>query len=266
MDQEELTFVQRIGFNLVGQVATDILPPPFRGAQAASSDLTKRPRINIGAFSMDGGDHSGGVDVLRRNAAVVDALLGTRAWRAESRFFPASPHSQLEVIRSIKQCIESPDVAETFLIDPYLGSKALQRVVLQQGNESVKLTIVVSPAGVDPDADSLDATCAPGRHVENLVRTADALSGALCGDIEIIHLQRGGGTRQAFHDRHLGLVGRDGVPRVFLLSNSLSKAADDWPFTVAEVDTLTSWRIASYVAGLQAGFEESGRRIQATSV
>lgn len=265
MDQEELTFIQQIGFSLVGRGATDILPPPFRAAQAAS-DLTERPRINTGAFSMGGGDRSGGFDALRRNSVIVDALVGARDWRAESRFFPASPHSQIEVIRWIKQCIESPDVAEAFLIDPYLGSEALQRVVLRQGNESVKLTIVVSPADVDPDADSLDTTCTPGRHVENLIRTADALTGALCGDIEIIHLQRGGGTRQAFHDRHLGLVGRNGVPRVFLLSNSLSKAAGDWPFTVAEVDTLTSWRIASYVAGFKSGDEESGRQIQATPV
>jgi hypothetical protein len=107
MDQEELTFVQQIGINLVGLGATDILPPPFRGAPPAD-DLTERPRINTGSFSIGGEGRSDGIGVLRHNAAVIDAFVGSRDWRAESRFFPASSHSQLEVIRWIKQCIERP--------------------------------------------------------------------------------------------------------------------------------------------------------------
>jgi hypothetical protein len=102
----------------------------------------------------------------------------------------------------------------------------------------------VLPANIDPNAESTDVIAAPGKHVADLVAAADAHVDQLCGEIEIIHVERGSGTRQAFLDRYLGLVSRDGTPTVYLLSNSLSKAAGDWPFTVAEIDTPTSWRIA----------------------
>jgi hypothetical protein len=265
IDQEEQFFGQRIGMQLVGQGVADVLPPPFRAAPA-SGDLVERRRVHTGAFSIDGGDRSGGFDVMRRNADAFDVLAGRRGWKGESRFFPAGRDPQLEVIRWIKKRIEDPDVVEAFLIDPYLGTEALKRVVLRHGDESVKLTIVVSPADIAPDESTTEATCAAGEHVAHLIKEADALGDKLCGGIEIVHVQRGGGTRQAFHDRYLGLIGRDGKPRVFLLSNSLSKAAGDWPFTVAEVDTPTSWCIAAYVAAVADGNDEGGKQLQAATV
>lgn len=265
IDQEQLSFTQSIGISLRGQEGVDLLPPPFRSAPA-SGDLVERPRVNTAAFSIAGGGRSGGFDVMRDNAEAIASLAGRDGAKLESRFFPPGQEPQLEVIRWIKEKIEGSDVTEAFLVDPFLGTEALKRVVLRHGNESVKLTIVVSPANVDPDAADMDATGVAGRHIANLVKEADALASQLCGAIEIIHVQRGSGTRQAFHDRYLGLVGRDGTPRVFLLSNSLSKAAGDWPFTVAEVDTPTAWRIAAYIAAVAEGKDEGGKDLKATTI
>ena len=38
------------------------------------------------------------------------------------------------------------------------------------------------------------------------------------------------GNEKAFHDRYLLLYPHEGPAKVFLLSNSLNKAAGDWPY------------------------------------
>jgi hypothetical protein len=253
IDQENQNFTQQIGVNLIGQGVKDILPIPF-GAARAVGDLVARPRINTSVFSIDGHGRSGGFDAMRDNAAAFDALAGAGGWRSECRFFPAGVDAQVDVIRWIKTKMESPNVREAFLIDPFLGADALRRVVVRQGNESVKLTILVSPGNIAPDAATTDVTTSPGQHVDDLVETARSLADELCGEIEIFHVQRGVGTRQAFHDRYLGLVQRDGTVRVYLLSNSLNRAAGVWPFAFAELDTPTAWQIAAYVTDLRKGY------------
>jgi hypothetical protein len=89
--------------------------------------------------------------------------------------------------------------------------------------------------------------------LQKLVATANAWSDRLCGNIIIVHVKRGEVARQAFHDRYLCLVDQDGIPTVYSLSNSLSKAAGDWPFAVSELNRVTSWRVYRYVQDLLRG-------------
>jgi hypothetical protein len=47
-----------------------------------------------------------------------------------------------------------------------------------------------------------------------------------------------------------------GVPTAYLLSNSLSKAAGDWPFTICELDRVMSWRVyADILEMIRGGVE-----------
>jgi hypothetical protein len=197
---------------------------------------------------------------MRHNQALVDALIGSESWRGEVHWFGAGAEPQVEVIRWMKQRLEDANVSESFLMDPYLGSEALKRVVLRQGNETVSLTLVISPGDVDPDAPELDVKSDPDHHVATIVATANELRHHLCGTIHIVHVRRGRGRRQAFHDRYFGLSDRSGIPRVFLLSNSLSKAAGDWPFAVVELDRVNSWIVNAYVRGLIGG-NDHGRAL-----
>ena len=251
LDCVDMSFVQSIGINLAVQGGVDLLPKVFRSAPDAP-DLERRARkVNNTVDVSPRGDLRGGLDAMRRNAEAVDALAGGPRDTLESRFFPASSDAQLEVIRWIKDRLERPQTKRAFLVDPYLGTDALGRIVLRQGNESLELMIMVSPGGVDPDADGMDAHT-DGNYVDRLIAAANRVSDALCGDIRIVHVRRGSGAKQAFHDRYLGLLERGGRIRVFLLSNSLSKAAGDWPFAVAELDTRTAWSVAAYVAALES--------------
>ena len=43
------------------------------------------------------------------------------------------------------------------------------------------------------------------------------------------------------------------MPTVYLLSNSLNKAAGDWPFAISELDRITSWRVHGYIHAIIDG-------------
>jgi hypothetical protein len=75
----------------------------------------------------------------------------------------------------------------------------------------------------------------------------------LAGRISVIHIKRASGSRQAFHDRYLCVVDQKGIPTAYLLSNSLSKAAGDWPFAISELDRVMSWRVYAYIQELILG-------------
>ena len=250
LEEQHLSLTQVIDISMTMLGGQDILPTLFPSVSTA--DLEHRQRVHTGRTKgIDSSGRAPALDALNRNAAMIEMLIGPPSQTLESLFFPAGVDSQVAVIRWLKTHIEASNTAKAFLIDPYLGSQAFERVVLRQGHENVELSIVVSPANVDPDATNLDEpSCQTGGHIDTLVRCADSHASRLCGEISLVHVKRGGGNRQAFHDRYFGIVQHKGPPRVFLLSNSLSKAAGDWPFTIAEVDTPTAWEAVGYVGDI----------------
>ncbi|WP_316235315.1 MULTISPECIES: VPA1262 family N-terminal domain-containing protein [unclassified Bradyrhizobium] len=256
-------FHQGYQFGLTATGRRDILPQVFEGAPHAA-DLSNRPRIATVAFSgPSAGDRSGGLDILRHNITNTTMLTGADNWKPENKWFRSSGENQVEVIRWIKAKLEQPGVVRAFLADPYLGSDAFRRIIIRHGNETISLAVLVSPGGGDPDVDTL-GTPAPSSHLDKLVATAKELSEQLCGRISVYHVKRGDGAKQAFHDRYLCTLNQKGAPTVYLLSNSLSKAAGDWPFAISELDRISSWRVYSYIQALLDGKDR--RRAISTSL
>jgi hypothetical protein len=99
----------------------------------------------------------------------------------------------------------------------------------------------------NPDTKALES------HSNKLLATAEEWSDRLRGKISIVDVQRGDGHRQAFHDRYLVVNDQNGVPTAFLFSNSMSKAAGDWPFAICELDQVTSHRVKAYIDDLLQG-------------
>jgi hypothetical protein len=231
---------------------SDVLPPAFAGAPN-SPDLEKRSRITTTTFGRPAATGlSGGLGILRKTDKLLEDAIGKADAVPENVWFERDAEGQLEVIRWIKSKVETPATAKAFLVDPYLGSDALKRVIARQGNESIDLKILISPGNIDPDAEDVAATSG-GRFLDTLIETTTAWADKLAGRIEIVHIKRGSGIRQAFHDRYLCTVDRSGIPTVYLLSNSLSKAAGDWPFAISELDRVTAWRVYSYIQEMLAG-------------
>lgn len=245
-------FCQTIGGSLTLASGSDPLPP-IRGA-VDSPDLEQRARITTGRMAgISVGERAEGLDVVRANARVLDRMAGRRDWTGAVRWFENSANNQADVVRYLKLLLEDPDVERAVLADPYLGRDAFERVVVRQGRQDLELTILVSPANVDPDSEDLDAPGAEGAHIRKLRASLESFADRTCGELRLIHLRRGEGSKQAFHDRYLLLYGPDGAPRAFLLSNSLNEAAGKWPYALAEFDRPNAWAVAGYVDGLLAG-------------
>ena len=90
--------------------------------------------------------------------------------------------------------------------------------------------------------------------------TAEEFANQLCGAVStsMCGVARAG-AKLSMTDI-LVLSAKIGVPRVYLLSNSLNKAAGDWPFAVVEFDRVNSWKIFAYVRGLVSG-SDRGRSL-----
>lgn len=251
-DQLNAQFLQGAVFGLSILGAIDTLPPLFPG-NPKSHDLEARPRVHTLAFEGPSVDNrSGGLDLLRKQAISISALIGSHSTEAENIWFERGVESQLEVIRWIKKKVEQPVVTAAYLVDPYLGSEAFKRVVARQGNETAELFIVVSPGDIDPDADRAN-TSGVSAYLEKLKSTMTAWANQLAGRISVVHIKRGNGSQQAFHDRYLCTIDQKGVPTAYLLSNSLSKAAGDWPFAICALNQIMSRRVYAYILELVHG-------------
>lgn len=133
VDEFELPFIQSIDVDLNLHKAVDLLPPPFRSAPTAV-DLTERARTTRSKVEIRGGElRDPPASAIRANTEALEILLGSKTWHAKSRFFRSGSEPQVDVIRWIKEQFERGDVAESFLIDPYLGSQALERVIIRHG-------------------------------------------------------------------------------------------------------------------------------------
>ena len=255
-------FVQGFDFGIVAHGRSDLLPAVFTGAPN-SPDLEARTRMSTAAFKGPTvGPRSGAFDTLRRNRERINAIVGPERWSGECVWFDRGTDSQIGAIRWIKGKLEKPGLRHAYLVDPFLGSDALQRVIARQGNENINLTILISPGHVNPDADTPDSEASED-HLSKLAAIADAWSDRLCGNILMLHVRRGDAARQAFHDRYLCLVDQDGIPTVYLLSNSLSKAAGHWPFAISEFNRIKSWQAYHYIQDLVRGID--GERVLETS-
>ncbi|MDR3383751.1 VPA1262 family N-terminal domain-containing protein [Cupriavidus basilensis] len=126
------------------------------------------------------------------------------------------------------------------------------KLVARQGNETAELFIIVSPGDVDPDADAVAST-AKSDYLAKLTTTAREWAPKLAGRVSVVNIKRGNGSEQAFHDRYICVIDQKGIPQAYLLSNSLSKAAGDWPFTICQLNQVISWRIYAYILEMVEG-------------
>jgi hypothetical protein len=253
-------FVQGMQFGISALGRSDLLPK-IKGTPDAI-DLQKRTRRGTVAFSGPSvGSRSGGFDIVRDNRRRIAALIGDEKWKPEMLWFERGGNGQLGAIRWIKEQLEKPGISKAYLVDPFLGTDALQRVIARQGNENIELKILISPARVDPDAEELDVIAVED-HCKKLVDAANEWADKLCGDIKIFEIRRGENRRQAFHDRYLVVIDANDIPRTYLLSNSLNKAAGDWAFAICELDRIMSSRVRSYVEDLLNG-KDGDRALEA---
>ncbi len=135
------------------------------------------------------------------------------------------------------------------LVDPWFGADALRGFALRLASQDIHLTIVTSWTRRDPDTGVLFD---PGQNpTADLEATLRQIESFLNPWLTVINLADG--TNQAFHDRYLLLCPHEGASKVHLLSNSLSRAAGNWPFCMSLLAADTGLPVRRYIEGLCRG-------------
>lgn len=202
-------------------------PALQRRAEMVSEGM--RSSINIEDFSDD--------PWYKISSMTSEAAGGSSVRRSRtSRFFPKGGEGEVEIKEHLESLIAANNVEEVILADPFFNAPALARLFLRIPH--VKHPILV-------------ITSLEDHASENLVVMLRKSQGALPKGLKIINVPRGEG--QAFHDRYLYIVKTMADARVYILSNSISKAGGRWPFCIAEVDDVTARTIARYLRGLADG-------------
>jgi hypothetical protein len=178
--------------------------------------------------------------------AVRDLLTRHRPAESYDRWFERGISEEVGVVVHFDHLLSSARVKAAILVDPYFGRDALQRVVLRMQSRDVALTIVTSLLGIDPDTGTTAANVAS--DLEQALNRARLFINPALRVINLVD-----GPRQAFHDRYLLIRPHEGIPQVYLLSNSLNKMAGNWPFCMSRLTGEAATRATQYIEGLAHG-------------
>ncbi len=130
------------------------------------------------------------------------------------------------------------------LVDPWFGIDALQRFALRLQSVNVPVTILTSWSRTDPETNAPLDVAHPTEGLEEV-------QSFLNRNFAVINLIDG--NEKAFHDRYLLLYPHEGPAKVFLLSNSLNKAAGDWPYCMSLLAQDVGREVRLYIEGLRRG-------------
>jgi hypothetical protein len=146
--------------------------------------------------------------------------------------FPQGGHGRARAIQAFVALIES---RQAFLADPFFDAAGAEALLPRMHRDS-DLTIV---------------TCLPeASDLESLRRYLRQAAPFLPLKLKVHRVTRRDSKEQAFHDRYVVLMGDEQVPRGFLLSNSFSGAARQYPLVVAEMSPPTTAAVFDDIVAL----------------
>lgn len=165
------------------------------------------------------------------------------------RWFPHGIEGEVGVIARLNKLLDGHRVREAVLVDPWFGTDALRRIVLRLENHDLHLTLLTSWTETDPDTSEKLPPSAPG--ATRLQAELSRLKSHLPRNMRVLNLADG--ARQGFHDRYLMLRLRESPTEVYLLSNSLNKAAGKWPYSMSRFTAEVARSAEAYIDGLCQG-------------
>lgn len=226
-------FILELGLNmhLMGRTIvlndrlTDLLRGAIRAGAAPASAL-----LPVQTVRQDSGSQS----VVGANLREPwrQAFLGARAEVfgfarppvPAAEYFPQGGGGRAAAILAFLKLLGE---GRSFLVDPFFDEVGAADL-LPRISGDVDLTIITSL----PD---------DGSHPQQrLVAYLNEAQGFLPRGVKIRRVTRAASTEQAFHDRYLIVMGGEGPPRGFLLSNSFSGLARKYPMVAAEMSTGTT--------------------------
>lgn len=198
----------------------------------------------------------------RKFAENMGDLINVRLPKSgEDKWFARGIEGEVGGISHLNHLLNGGHIRGAVLADPWFGADAVKRFAIRLSSQDIHLTIITSWSTIDPDTNEpFAAGCDP---TSKLATALSQVQPFLNPKLTVINLVDG--NDQAFHDRYLLLYPHEGVPKVFLLSNSLNKMAGNWPFSMSLFSPDVGREIQHYLEGLCDGRDTArGRSLKLT--
>jgi len=212
--------------------------------------LEQADTFSPSSFQAGGYKHDPWVPRARSLARMVEARVPPPS---NTRWFPRTIKGEGDALHYLRELIDSPRIVEAVLVDPFFGLHAFNRLVPRLRNISVKLTVLTSCLGWDPDEEWARG---PNPEWEESARKQREQIRGWCAanravippHLTILDLRKG--QDQAFHDRYLMRVDEQGRITIKMLSTSLNKMAGTYPCCFVDLDSAAVREVYPYIRGL----------------
>lgn len=170
-----------------------------------------------------------------------DSLLtGYRKTHCLGSFIPnTGKDGEIDSFLKIREYLEESTVDRVILADPYFSVQAAEKLLTRIPRTNLQLDIITCLGMTDPDTGEASDICKV--YEKFLLSNAKLLHGRL----SVRNLRRG--NKPVFHDRYLLRFHNDQHIDGFLLSNSLNKMGQNYPFVIAPLERKVTLEVCEYL-------------------
>lgn len=146
---------------------------------------------------------------------------------------------EIDSFLKIREYLAENSVDRVILADPYFSVQAAEKLLTRIPRTNVQLDIITCHGMTDPDTGEASDICKV--YEKFLLSNAKLLHGRL----SVRNLRRG--NKPVFHDRYLLRFHNDHSIDGFLLSNSLNKMGQNYPFVIAPLEREVALEVCEYL-------------------
>lgn len=163
-----------------------------------------------------------------------------RKTRCLGAFIPnTGKDGEIDSFLKIREYLAENSVDRVILADPYFSVQAAEKLLTRIPRTNVQLDIITCHGMTDPDTGEVSDICK--MYEKFLLSNAKLLHGRL----SVRNLRRG--NKPVFHDRYLLRFHNDHSIDGFLLSNSLNKMGQNYPFVIAPLEREVALEVYEYL-------------------
>lgn len=169
-------------------------------------------------------------------------LTDYRKTRCMGAFIPnEGKDGEIDSFLKIREYLAESTVDRVILADPYFSVPAAEKLLTRIPRTNLQLDIITCLGKTDPDTGETSESDICKEYEEFLLNNAKLLHGRL----SIRNLKRG--NKNVFHDRYLLRFYNDHHIDGFLLSNSLNKMGQKYPFVIAPLEREVVLEVCEYL-------------------
>ncbi|MCK4742914.1 MAG: hypothetical protein KAT25_03765 [Sulfuriflexus sp.] len=174
--------------------------------------------------------------------------------QGDDRWFGKSVECEIEVIEYFQNLLSGGKTKKAILVDPFFGAEAFERLVTRIEETNFELVVLTSLSDINPDTG--EKFSIGSDPIELLKKSINKVKDIVNCKLKLINVNRGS-SKQAFHDRYLVVEPFEGLPAVYMLSNSVNKMSGNWPFCMSKLEHAIARRVREYIELLCEGKDNS---------